>query len=265
MKLAVFIDADNISAKYADEIMSVVEKFGDPITRRAYGSPSVFTGADSWKDAVRQYAIDARMPVNNVDRKNIADFVLLINAMDCLHSGHYDGFVIVSSDSDFTSLAIRMREEGKAVYGIGDNRVCQSFKAACTQFVELETKASAAPMTVAAKPSTAKQSTTPSASKPDTPKPTKPKASVNQKANPLYAGKDSAEFFAIATNLRLSKATTLTKLKSVMKNQKRTGEEAEQIIHEMQRLGIVVIDAQHKLAWCNDEKLKTLMQQHTQA
>ena len=260
MKLAVFIDADNISAKYADEIMSVVEKYGDPITRRAYGSPSVFTGADSWKDAVRQYAIDARMPVNNVDRKNIADFVLLIDAMDRLHSGCYDGFVIVSSDSDFTSLAIRMRDEGKAVYGIGDNRACQSFKAACTQFVELETKASAAPVTLAAKPSTAKQSTTPSASKP-----TKPKASVNQKAKPLYAGKDSAEFFAIATNLRLSKATTLTKLKSVMKNQKRTGEEADQIIHEMQRLGIVVIDAQNKLAWCNDEKLKTLMQQHTQA
>ena len=68
MKLAVFIDADNISAKYEDEIMSVVEKFGDPITRRAFGNPSVFTGADGWKDAVRQYAIDARMPVNNVDR-----------------------------------------------------------------------------------------------------------------------------------------------------------------------------------------------------
>ncbi len=260
MKLAVFIDADNISAKYADEIMSVVEKYGDPITRRAFGNPSVFTGADGWKDAVRQYAIDARMPVNNVDRKNIADFVLLIDAMDCLHSGRYDGFVIVSSDSDFTSLAIRMRDEGKAVYGIGDNRVCQSFKAACTSFVELETKASATPVTVAAKPSTAKQSITPSASKP-----TKPKASVNQKAKPLYAGKDSAEFFAIATNLRLSKATTLTKLTSVMKNQKRTGEEADQIIHEMQRLGIVVINAQNKLDWCNDEKLKTLKQQHTQA
>ena len=257
MKLAVFIDADNISAKYAEVIMSVVERFGEPITRRAYGNPSVFAGADGWKEAVRQYAIDARMPVNNVDRKNISDFALIIDAMDCLYSGRYDGFVIVSCDSDFTSLAIRLRDADKAVYGIGDDRACQSFKAACTTFVVLPKV-----IPVALEPATPALAN----AIPQPPaKPKVPKATKSPPPQTLIAGKDPNEFFSIATNLRFSKATTRKSLKAVMKNQRWTDTEADQIIQEMQRLGILDITSQNKIAWCTDKKLKSLQQQYTKA
>ena len=138
MKLVVLIDADNISPFYADDVFTIVERHGEAITRRAFGNVTVFTGTAGWKDAVRKYAIEARPQVSNIDRKNTADFALIIDAMDCLASGRYDGFVLVTSDSDFTSLAQRLRNEDKAVYGIGDNRACISFRKACTEFFELK-------------------------------------------------------------------------------------------------------------------------------
>ena len=140
MKLVVLIDADNISPFYADDVFTIVERLGEAITRRAFGNVTVFTGTAGWKDAVRKYAIEARPQVSNIDHKNTADFALIIDAMDCLASGRYDGFVLVTSDSDFTSLAQRLRNENKAVYGIGDNRACISFRKACTVFFELKEK-----------------------------------------------------------------------------------------------------------------------------
>lgn len=260
MNFAIFIDADNFDAIHAAELFATIKKLGNPITRRAFGNPIVFTGKNGWKEAVRKFGIEARPQVNHVDGKNSADFALVIDAMACLYTGRYDGFVIASSDSDFTSLAIKLRDEGKCVYGFGDNRAPESFRNACTSFVELETQASATKVATA-KSATAKQSTTPSATKPATPNPTKPAAAVKQKV--LYAGKDSAEFFSIASNLRLSKATSIKSLKAVMKNQHRTDTEADQIIQEMQRLGILVTSPSNKITWCTAEKLKKLQKQHT--
>ncbi len=142
MKLVVLIDADNIHATDAEEIFSIVDKLGEAVTRRAFGNLAVFSGKDGWKESVRKYAISALPQVNNLDRKNTADFALIINAMDCLASNHYDGFVLVSSDSDFTSLAQRIRDEGKAVYGIGYLHAPESFRNACTEFFLLSEKKS---------------------------------------------------------------------------------------------------------------------------
>lgn len=139
MKLAVLIDADNISPSQADDIFKIVDSLGEPITKRAFGNITVFSGGkEGWKDEIRKRAIEARPQVSNIDRKNTADFALIIDAMDLLFQEQYEGYVIVSSDSDFTSLAQRIRNSGKSVYGIGDNRAPASFREACTQFKLLD-------------------------------------------------------------------------------------------------------------------------------
>lgn len=136
--LAVLIDADNINASYAGEIFDVIGKrWGRAVTKCTYGNLSAFYGAKGWKEAVLQYALEAYPQVPNTGYKNNADFALIIHAMDLLAKSRYDGFVIVSSDSDFTSLVIRLRNEMIPVYGIGDGRACASFRRACTEFVEL--------------------------------------------------------------------------------------------------------------------------------
>ena len=135
--IAVLIDADNVSASSVDEIFKIVAKEGEPIIRRAYGMVNCFSTTDGWTQAQRKYGIVARPQVSNVTHKNVSDIALVIDAMSLLYKSHCEGICIVSSDSDFTALAARIREEGKAVYGIGEAKTPDSFRKACTEFFVL--------------------------------------------------------------------------------------------------------------------------------
>ena len=135
--IAVLIDADNISPTSIESIFKIVGKLGEPIVRRAYGMVSCFSGTEGWTKAQREYGIVARPQVSNVPHKNVADIALVIDAMSLLYKGACKGICIVSSDSDFAALAAIIREEGKAVYGIGEKKTPESFRQACTQFFML--------------------------------------------------------------------------------------------------------------------------------
>ena len=132
--IAVLIDADNVSATSVEGIFKIVARLGEPIVRRAYGMVSCFSTTDGWTKAQREYGIVARPLVSNVTHKNVADIALVIDAMSLLYKSHCQGICIVSSDSDFTALAARIREESKAVYGIGEAKTPDSFRRACTEF-----------------------------------------------------------------------------------------------------------------------------------
>ncbi|MBQ7178977.1 MAG: NYN domain-containing protein [Victivallales bacterium] len=137
--VAVLIDADNISPSSVEDIFKIVYGIGEPIYRRAYGMVSCFANSGGWAKTQREYGIVARPQVSNVVGKNVADIALVIDAMTLLYKGACNGICIVSSDSDFTALAAIIREEGKAVYGIGGTKAPESFRKACTQFYELKT------------------------------------------------------------------------------------------------------------------------------
>ena len=110
--LAVLIDADNVSAAHAGFIFATARKLGDPLVRRAYGMVNCFSQEKGWWNAQREYGIVARPQVSNVSGKNVADIALVIDAMEHLYKKTCDAFCIVSSDSDFTALAAKIREEG---------------------------------------------------------------------------------------------------------------------------------------------------------
>lgn len=135
--VAVFIDADNVSAAAVRSIFSVVCRIGDPIVRRAYGTPQCFQGESGWQFAQREYGISSRPQISNLSGKNAADIALVIDAMECLYRSPCDAICIVSNDSDYTALAKKIRESGKAVFGIGGSRAPISFRSACTQYVVL--------------------------------------------------------------------------------------------------------------------------------
>ena len=138
--IAVFIDADNISSSSAADIFKRVCTFGEPIIRRAYGTVACFSNANGWQMAQREYGIVARPQVSNISGKNVADIALVIDAMEALYKSTCDGICIVSNDSDFTALAAKIREGGKAVYGLGGKKTPESFRVACTQFLEMPVK-----------------------------------------------------------------------------------------------------------------------------
>lgn len=135
--LAVLIDADNIPAKHVDAIFTEITSFGEPSVRRIYGdfsSPHL----KKWADTLADHAIvPFHQPANTVG-KNASDIALVIDGMDLLHSGRVDGFFIVSSDSDFTRLASRIREQGLPVYGIGERKTPAAFRKACKRFIFIE-------------------------------------------------------------------------------------------------------------------------------
>ncbi|MDO6590835.1 Maebl [Loktanella sp. D2R18] len=134
---AVLIDADNISAKYAEAILREVKAYGEPALRRVYGdwsSPSL----SSWKTQVVDLGLVANQETANTKGKNASDIGLVIDAMDILHAGRFDGFVLVSSDSDFTALASRLREDGVEVIGIGENKAPASLRNVCNRFILIE-------------------------------------------------------------------------------------------------------------------------------
>lgn len=134
---AVLIDADNIPAKYAASILKEVTTFGEPALRRVYGDWS--SGRlNAWTKAVRDLGLVAHQETANTVGKNASDIGLVIDAMDILHTGRFDGFVLVSSDSDFTALANRVREQGMDVIGVGEAKAPESLRNVCNRFVMIE-------------------------------------------------------------------------------------------------------------------------------
>ena len=136
-RLAVLIDADNASAKIADGLFEEIAKIGEASVRRIYGDFSG-TRLKSWTDVLSKHAITASQNFANTTGKNASDIALVIEAMDFLHSGRFDGFCLVSSDSDFTRLASRIREQGVDVYGFGEQKTPESFRQACRRFIYTE-------------------------------------------------------------------------------------------------------------------------------
>jgi len=136
-RLAVLIDADNASAKIADGLFEEIAKLGEASVRRIYGD---FSNARSkaWADTLSKHAIIPQQQFANTTGKNASDITLVIDAMDLLHSGRFDGFCLVSSDSDFTRLAARIREQGVDVFGFGEQKTPESFRQACRRFVYTE-------------------------------------------------------------------------------------------------------------------------------
>ena len=137
-RLALLIDADNTSWKKLDLIMAEVSRHGNAVARRGYGDFTTSTLAP-WKEPMAMHAIAPHQSYQNTVGKNSTDSAMIIDAVELLHSGRFDVFCLVTSDSDFTSLAMRIREEGKLVVGVGKEQTAHSFVAACNTFVEIET------------------------------------------------------------------------------------------------------------------------------
>jgi hypothetical protein len=136
-RLAVLIDADNVSAKVAKDVFEELAGYGTLTVKRAYGDWTT-TQLNGWKDQLHAYAIAPMQQFAYTVGKNSTDSALIIDAMDLLYAGHLDGFVLVSSDSDFTRLATRLRESGMKVYGLGAKKTPRAFRDACDKFTFLE-------------------------------------------------------------------------------------------------------------------------------
>lgn len=136
-RLAVLIDADNASAKIADGLFEEIAKIGEASVRRIYGD---FSSGRSkgWADQLSKHAIIPHQQFAYTTGKNASDIALVIDAMDLLHSGRFAGFCLVSSDSDFTRLAARIREQGVDVFGFGEQKTPESFRQACRRFIYTE-------------------------------------------------------------------------------------------------------------------------------
>ena len=143
LRLAVLIDADNAPRSALGDVMAEVAVYGTPTIKRIYGDWTTPNLA-SWKPLLLENAITPVQQYGYTTGKNSTDSAMIIDAMDILYSGHCDGFVLVSSDSDFTRLAIRLREAGKKVYGMGEKKTPNPFIVACDKFVYIEVIRSAA-------------------------------------------------------------------------------------------------------------------------
>lgn len=136
-RLAVLIDADNASSKIAQGLFEEIAKIGEASVRRIYGDFSS-SRLKSWSEVMPTFAIMPHQNFAYTSGKNASDIALVIDAMDLLHSGRFDGFCLVSSDSDFTRLAARIREQGIDVYGFGEQKTPESFRRACRRFIYTE-------------------------------------------------------------------------------------------------------------------------------
>ena len=130
-KYAVLIDADNVSKKYIKSILEEVSNFGVATYKRIYGD---WTKNNGWKDSLLDHSIIPVQQYSYTTGKNATDSAMIIDAMDILYSGNVEGFCLVSSDSDFTRLAARLREDGKHVIGMGENKTPTAFRKACNVF-----------------------------------------------------------------------------------------------------------------------------------
>ncbi|MBY8826345.1 NYN domain-containing protein [Sphingomonas colocasiae] len=136
-RLAVLIDADNASPRIAAGLFPEIAKIGEASVRRIYGDFSA-PRLKGWIDVLATYAIMPHQNFAYTSGKNASDIALVIDAMDLLHSGRFDGFCLISSDSDFTRLAARIREQGLDVYGFGEQKTPESFRQACRRFIYTE-------------------------------------------------------------------------------------------------------------------------------
>ena len=137
LKLAVLIDGDNIPSAYVKEMMEEIAKYGIPTIKRIYGDwtkPSL----SKWKNLLLENAITPIQQYGYTTGKNATDSAMIIDAMDILYSDKVDGFCLVSSDSDFTRLATRLREAGLIVYGFGEKKTPDPFIVACDKFIYIE-------------------------------------------------------------------------------------------------------------------------------
>lgn len=136
-RLAVLIDAENASARIAEALFTEIATLGEASARRIYGD---FASAQlgGWTKVLARFALQPQQNFANTKGKNSGDIALVIDGMDLLHSGRFDGFCLVSSDADFTRLASRIREEGVDVYGFGERKTPESFRQACTRFIYTE-------------------------------------------------------------------------------------------------------------------------------
>ena len=136
-RLAVLIDAENASPRIAEALFTEIATLGEASARRIYGD---FSSAQiqGWTKVLARFAIQPQQNFANTKGKNSGDIALVIDGMDLLHSGRFDGFCLVSSDADFTRLASRIREEGVDVYGFGERKTPESFRQACTRFIYTE-------------------------------------------------------------------------------------------------------------------------------
>ena len=135
--LAVLVDADNAQASVIAELLAEVASYGTATIKRAYGNWTT-PQLSGWKDVLHVHAIQPIQQFSYTNGKNATDSALIIDAMDLLHGGKVDGFCLVSSDSDFTRLATRIREAGLAVYGFGEKKTPKPFVAACDKFIYTE-------------------------------------------------------------------------------------------------------------------------------
>lgn len=136
-RLAVLIDADNAQASVVEELLVEVARYGAATIKRAYGDWTT-PNLQGWKEVLHRFAVQPVQQFRYTKGKNATDSALIIDAMDVLHSGRVDGFCLVSSDSDFTRLATRIREAGLVVYGFGESKTPEPFVAACDKFVYTE-------------------------------------------------------------------------------------------------------------------------------
>ncbi|WP_226345066.1 NYN domain-containing protein [Agilicoccus flavus] len=141
-RIAVLIDCDNVSAKHAGDVLEELAKYGTPTVKRAYGDWTT-TQLTGWKAELHRHAIQPVQQFAYTVGKNSTDSALIIDAMDLLWQGNVEAFALVSSDSDFTRLATRLRESGKRVYGLGRRKTPESLRRAVDQFIFLEVLAQA--------------------------------------------------------------------------------------------------------------------------
>jgi len=137
LRLAVLIDADNAQAAVIEGLLAEIARFGEATVRRIYGDFTAPTSA-AWKKVLQRYAIKPVQQFAYTTGKNATDSTLIIDAMDLLYTRKFDGFCLITSDSDFTGLAMRLREEGLMVLGFGEKKTPEAFRNACHKFVFTE-------------------------------------------------------------------------------------------------------------------------------
>jgi uncharacterized LabA/DUF88 family protein len=137
VKLAVLIDADNAQPSIVDGLLAEIANYGVASVKRIYGDWTA-PGLKGWKDVLLQYSIQPMQQFAYTKGKNATDSAMIIDAMDLLYTGNFNGFCIVSSDSDFTKLASRIRESGLSVYGFGEQKTPPPFVSACDKFIYTE-------------------------------------------------------------------------------------------------------------------------------
>ena len=134
-QIALLIDGENISERYIELIFGELSSYGFATYKRVYGNINAVT---AWKDNILKYAMTPVLQFNYTSGKNASDSALVIDAMDILYAGNVDGFCLVTSDSDFTKLAIRLRESGMLVIGMGERKTPESLMRACEEFKYLD-------------------------------------------------------------------------------------------------------------------------------